>query len=134
MGHLSQQQIDEFRRELTARADRLVKEIRASTADPDRRKLTEITDEVGDEVDDALAVQLSDLNASAMRHQVAELREVNAALRRIDEGVFGEGECEDCGGEIPYERFKANPVARRCTRCQERIENLHGGRDPTPSL
>lgn len=44
------------------------------------------------------------------------LREVNAALERIDAGTYGQ--CESCGKEIPPERLDARPVARLCMTCK----------------
>lgn len=41
--------------------------------------------------------------------------EVNAALRRIDAGTFGQ--CASCGGPISEERLKAIPYAALCVRC-----------------
>lgn len=48
------------------------------------------------------------------------LRDINAALRRIEEGSFGE--CIDCGQEIPEKRLEAIPWASRCVRCEESKE------------
>lgn len=46
------------------------------------------------------------------------LREVNAALERIDAGTYGT--CESCGKDIPEERLDARPVARLCMACKRR--------------
>lgn len=46
------------------------------------------------------------------------LREVNAALRRVDAGSYGL--CTDCGQQIPLERLEARPHARQCMRCKQR--------------
>lgn len=46
------------------------------------------------------------------------LREVEAALARMDEGTYGL--CERCGDEIPEERLEARPQARMCVRCKQR--------------
>lgn len=46
------------------------------------------------------------------------LREVNAALQRIDAGTYGT--CESCGKPIPEERLDARPVARECMACKRR--------------
>jgi DnaK suppressor protein len=48
------------------------------------------------------------------------LRLIEAALRRIDNGTFGE--CAGCGGEIPIRRLHALPWTQFCLRCQEAIE------------
>ena len=48
------------------------------------------------------------------------LREVVIALRKLDEGGFGE--CERCGEEIAEKRLEALPFARYCIDCQRRLE------------
>jgi len=48
------------------------------------------------------------------------LREVRAALNRIDEGEYGI--CETCEGEIKPKRLEAAPWTRRCLACQARME------------
>lgn len=49
-----------------------------------------------------------------------ELRMVDAALRRIEAGTYGQ--CIDCGAEIPAARLHAAPEASRCITCQEKAE------------
>jgi DnaK suppressor protein len=48
------------------------------------------------------------------------LRDVLTALRKLDEGGFGE--CERCGEEIAEKRLEALPFARYCIDCQRRVE------------
>ena len=50
---------------------------------------------------------------------VETLRDVDAALERIDKGTYGK--CESCGDEIPPERMDARPVASLCLRCKQRL-------------
>jgi RNA polymerase-binding transcription factor DksA len=45
-------------------------------------------------------------------HDVAE---IESALSRIDEGVYGQ--CERCGGAIGRQRLRAIPEARLCIAC-----------------
>ena len=45
------------------------------------------------------------------------LRRVEAALRRIQSGRFGE--CVSCGDEINHKRLAAMPWTDYCLRCQE---------------
>jgi DnaK suppressor protein len=44
-----------------------------------------------------------------------QLKEVETALRKIDEGKFGL--CENCGKEITEARLEAIPTARYCIDC-----------------
>jgi DnaK suppressor protein len=75
-----------------------------------------------DEVDQAcgrdIAVHNLDRESQALRH-------VRRALRRIDEGDFGE--CANCGEEISRKRLGALPWAALCLRCQEGVERSKGG-------
>jgi DnaK suppressor protein len=48
------------------------------------------------------------------------LKEVNAAMKRVDEGSYGT--CLRCDEEIPEKRMKAVPWAAYCVPCQEAIE------------
>ena len=48
------------------------------------------------------------------------LREVVAALGKIDDGSFGS--CERCGEPIADKRLDALPFARHCITCQRLIE------------
>ena len=48
------------------------------------------------------------------------LKEVVTALRKLDEGGFGE--CERCGEPIAEKRLDALPFARHCINCQRLIE------------
>ena len=52
--------------------------------------------------------------------ETAELSQVDAALRRIEAGVYGL--CTDCGVAIPAARLHAAPEAMRCIACQQKAE------------
>ena len=45
---------------------------------------------------------------------------VREALKRIDEGTFGE--CEECGEDIGQNRLLARPTATLCVSCKEEQE------------
>ena len=48
------------------------------------------------------------------------LNKIDAALRRLEEGTYGE--CFDCGKEIGAARLRALPFAVRCKDCEEARE------------
>ncbi|MFO1291556.1 MAG: TraR/DksA C4-type zinc finger protein [Rubrivivax sp.] len=50
----------------------------------------------------------------------AELTEIDAALRRMDEDRYGL--CIDCENDIPFARLQAEPAALRCVACEQRHE------------
>ena len=53
-------------------------------------------------------------------HETAELGAIDAALERLDQGLYGQ--CSDCGAEIPAARLQAWPTALRCIACQTQAE------------
>ena len=58
-----------------------------------------------------------DWTMSNLERNSNRLREVQAALRRIDTGTFGI--CRDCEGNINPKRLAAVPWASSCIICQE---------------
>lgn len=67
---------------------------------------------------DALQAQAM-AKASGDRRAV-QLREIDAALRRIDEGSYGD--CALCQEPINPRRLDADPAARLCIDCASRSE------------
>jgi len=45
-----------------------------------------------------------------------QLKEINAALENMEQGVYGI--CKNCNQEIDIERLKAYPAARSCIKCK----------------
>ena len=84
-----------------------------------------------DSPDDAAVVD--ELNDDAFAQiQVAdgELALVRAALRRMDDG--GYGECMDCDEPIAPARLEVEPWAERCIECQEEYERHRPGTAQMP--
>jgi DnaK suppressor protein len=52
-----------------------------------------------------------------------ELRDIEAARRRLDDGSYGL--CTDCGIDIGFERLHAEPEAARCIGCQRGHEKTY---------
>lgn len=53
-------------------------------------------------------------------NESARLRDVEDALKRIDEGNYGI--CEGCECQIPKKRLEVFPAARYCIECKSKIE------------
>ena len=70
--------------------------------------------------DESVARMIAELDQAEVSREVGELRQLEAARRRFDEGVYGV--CTDCSMEIDYRRLRVQPSAIRCIHCQERFE------------
>ncbi|MGH9263721.1 MAG: TraR/DksA C4-type zinc finger protein [Acidimicrobiales bacterium] len=57
---------------------------------------------------------------SILEQVEAELADVEHALRRLDDGTYGN--CEVCGRPIPDERLEAMPATRLCVEHQAEAE------------
>jgi DnaK suppressor protein len=99
------------------------------------RELTALKNSDRDpEYEENAQAELADYTLSSlMEAQRREIMLIDAALRRMDVGVFGE--CVDCGYEIPLDRLEALPFAIRCEEDATRHElETRGGHAATPSL
>jgi len=52
---------------------------------------------------------------AVLKQATADLDELDAAVRRLDDGTYGV--CERCGLPIAPARLEARPAARRCIGC-----------------
>jgi DnaK suppressor protein len=57
-----------------------------------------------------------DIGFALIQLKAETLKKINTALRRIDEGDYGD--CFECGGEIAEARLRALPFAVRCRDCE----------------
>lgn len=120
---LTDAQLDELKALLQQQHQQLRDEVRQALIDSGNEQNAYMTEGAHDAGDDSVADQLASLNLDMLDRHVRELRELEAALARIDDGSYGE--CIDDGAWIGYQRLKANPTAQRCIDCQERFERTH---------
>jgi DnaK suppressor protein len=113
---------------LARRRDELEQEIRAKLAAARDVVGSEGLDQVIEAGDYANADLIAALDIAEVQRDVAELRELDAARRRLDAGQYGL--CIDCGVEIPLARLDAQPAALRCIACQTRAEQRGGTTPP----
>ena len=67
---------------------------------------------------DALRAQAMAKDSASRRE--ATLRNIEAALRRIDNGDYGA--CQSCDEPIDPRRLEADPMAALCIDCADRLE------------
>lgn len=66
-----------------------------------------------------------DFTLSLIQSKSEALRDVDAAIGKIDRGVYGL--CEECGILIPKGRLEILPHARFCIECKSRLEQQSTG-------
>jgi RNA polymerase-binding protein DksA len=84
------------------------------------QSLSDGTEEHGLEThlsENATVTFLRERDLSIEENEERLLREIDAALGRIDAGTFGV--CTTCGQQVPTERLEALPWAARCIGCQQ---------------
>lgn len=62
-----------------------------------------------------------DIELALIQMKSETLHKVNEALRRLDDGTYGN--CFECDDEIAEARLRALPFAVRCKDCEEAREN-----------
>lgn len=70
-----------------------------------------------EEGDFAVTNHMEHLSGARVTYQMRLIREIDFALRRIQDGSFGS--CDECGDDIHPERLQAMPFAKLCLDCQE---------------
>jgi RNA polymerase-binding protein DksA len=121
---LDEQDMQRFRTRLEARERELDAEVREGIASRDAEDdYTQLAGEVGDPGDASVATEQSDLRNAQINRDVGEIRGVQAALARIEDGSYGM--CSRCGIDIDVARLEANPIAERCIRCQSAYEKQY---------
>ena len=108
--------MDQLRRALEQRRETLLEEL--------KRDAVRLREERSADIDDEAVVDLLvDLDQADLSRDAGELRDIEAARRRQDDGTYGI--CVDCGAAIGFERLRAEPAAARCVECQTRHEKTY---------
>ncbi|MCK5884592.1 MAG: TraR/DksA family transcriptional regulator [Bacteriovoracaceae bacterium] len=76
--------------------------------------------ELSDLVDEASINLQTQQNIRFKNRENFYVKKVNKALDKMKRGTFGL--CEECDGEISFERLVARPVAEMCIGCKEESE------------
>ena len=86
-----------------------------------------ILDETGEETafdnhlaDTATVTHDREVDYTLEDYSQQTLDEIDAALRRIDDGTYGT--CTNCGRQIAEERLEARPWASLCIDCARQLE------------
>jgi len=103
--------LEDRRRELMTSVQGKIRDVRAEGS-----KDREVLDQgESSEVD----IQ-EDIEFALIQMKSETLNKIDAALRRLEEGSYGD--CFECGDEISEARLRALPFAVRCKDCEEARE------------
>jgi RNA polymerase-binding transcription factor len=106
--------VEELRKLLVRSRRETLSRVRALRSDQD-------ADDVAppaDELDIARSLADVETHASLIDRAQERLKDIDAALGRLDLGTYGI--CEECGEDIPLERIKALPFTLFCVDCQSK--------------
>ncbi len=120
---LGKERLAEITRMLLDRQRQLRTEIGQALLKSDDEQYIELAGQVHDLEEASVADLLVDLNYAVVDQHLAELREVESALKRIREGSYGV--CADCHEPIAADRLLACPEAKRCLVCQQQHERTY---------
>jgi DnaK suppressor protein len=115
--------IEQISSQLQARRNTILSEIRTHEHNIEEEdNFTSINDsgEAGDRAEMDLQ---SDTDIAMLGQEYAELRDLDSALSRVENGTYGN--CMDCGEPIPVERLRAQITAQRCLPCQIKEDKRH---------
>jgi RNA polymerase-binding protein DksA len=113
---LTTAQTEELRGMIEARRRTLQEELHEGVDRAREDTFEDLAGPAPDAGDESVATLIGDIDHADVSRDMTELRALDAARSRMDEGSYGV--CADCGGEIDFARLKAAPSALRCIRCQ----------------
>jgi DnaK suppressor protein len=96
--------------------------IRSALRSADADRYATVAEKVHDFKDQALSMQLTDITHAEIARDFGELRDIEAALSRMALGLYGQ--CIQCSAQIPLDRLRAFPSAKRCLNCQHLREHV----------
>lgn len=118
---LTQHRINDFREVLQRRFLEVREAIRQALLQADQQSYIELAGRVHDMDDASVADLLVDVSLADIDRHIAEIRDIDASLRRIATGRYGV--CTECGEAIDVARLEAYPTAKRCRPCQASHES-----------
>ncbi|WP_395700010.1 TraR/DksA family transcriptional regulator [Aquabacterium sp.] len=108
--------LQDLQARLLARREELAGEVAREQQHPD-----DLSHEVRDRKEEAQAREQDEVAAAETERDVAELREIDAALARLAAGRYGL--CTECGEPIEAARLQVQATAARCMGCQRAAES-----------
>src|SRR5687767_12558454 len=123
MANLTDRQIGKLKQGMLERQRVLTEEVSAQRTQAAEEGNEDAMGGPGDAGDESVVRMVTDMHLQEAGRDLEELRAIDSALARIEDGSYGH--CEECGTEIEYARLEAQPTALRCLECQAVFEKTH---------
>ncbi|WP_455205845.1 TraR/DksA family transcriptional regulator [Kaarinaea lacus] len=123
---------DTLKERLLSRQAELSEIVLGYVTEHEGQKTADSFREVADLGEQSVDDLINEIDIAHISQEVKELKEINAAITRLNQGEFGT--CVDCGESIASKRLEVNPAVARCIKCQTEYEHRHGVEELTPSL
>jgi RNA polymerase-binding transcription factor len=114
-------QTSRIRQHLLDRSKELREDIQRELRKYDDETYGQLADRVADSGEQSFADLLADVDLAEISRDVAEFRDIEAALLRLADGSYGL--CVSCAEAIEPRRLDRTPAAARCLGCQQAFEN-----------
>lgn len=116
---MKKKELDELKNTLIEEKNKILHHLERLSAS---QEISDANANAGDSADiAALEINQASLQKIGKRETYL-LKKIDLALRKIEEGTYGE--CESCGEAIAVARLRARPVAQLCIDCKTEQENL----------
>jgi RNA polymerase-binding protein DksA len=115
--------IKKTKQALGKRKEEITKELNQITTKDSHKKGGRVTsfNDVGDKQDEnAQEVENYTTNLATDKILEDELRDIEGALKRMEDGTYGV--CKYCGKEIEEKRMEVRPVASSCVECKTKLQ------------
>ncbi len=112
----SRQKLDTIRDALLLKKEALTRHLQSELSGletADKHHLADLEEMASDTQDTDSVCEIMEVGANT-------LEQVEQALTKLDQGTYGR--CEDCDGDIPFERLEALPFATLCVSCKRKRE------------
>lgn len=106
--------LEEQRRDIAGKVRQGLRESREESARQRAQGVTEPVHNADADVQEDIVLALIEMKSET-------LNKINEALRRLDEGTYGN--CDNCGDGIAEKRLRALPFAVSCKDCEEARED-----------
>jgi DnaK suppressor protein len=122
MPNITEKDLNDLRENLLTYKKQLQQEIHDALIKEGSGDAISLAGKVHDKQEESLSEMLTEINLAMLSQHQHELKNLERALKRMDDGEYGN--CLDCDAAIAVARLQAYPTAARCINCQAKHEQV----------